>query len=740
MKLIMTAALAALMLIPVGALGQEDAGVGKEDRDRPEKHDAVKEEALPEVVVTGSRTERTEMSTPRSIDRIGADEIRHFQAQSLPQIIEETAGVTVQATNRGAGAPIIRGLIGPDNLILIDGIRFNNSTYRTGPNQYLSLVDPWSAGRVEVLRGPGSVLYGSDAMGGVVNVITGSVAPEDQWRLGGLTAYRFQSADVSHSGALEGRVGSPYAGLLVGGSGSMFSTLRAGGGEDQLASDYDSYFMRTKLTVPLSKRWDFRLAYFGGRIADAGRTDRLGQGRLTYSDNSDNLGYVRATYKSPGLLSSLEVNLSLHRTGETVDSIRCGTNDAGILEDLRGCVAEDPDLVSKRQWNRDTVVTPGAFIVAELRPPLLDSKVVAGVEAYYDVVSSEMEEASGDSWEWKAKDRGNYSDGSTYLMLGAFSYVDFRIATLSPFEIRAHGGARVSHSGASAPDVPALGDLSYEDTGVVGAAGLAATVTDTLNLYFDFSQGFRSPNLQETTVLGDTGSNFELPNDGLDPTSANTFEVGTKVHAGPLRVALSGFYMKIDDAFAREEVPETEWASHGITAEDVKGLPVVRRVNALSSNYYGVDGEARAGFLNGFFARAAAAALRGETTNQDGSEEPALRVPPPTGLLGLGFTDKSGRFYVEGFLRGALQQDRLNAGDKKDLRICQDPTHPGVLLESCEGTPGWLTVNLRGFAEVVDGIRMEALLANITDENYRAHGSGFDAPGFNASFTLSGEF
>ncbi len=95
-----------------------------------------------------------------------------MQSRSTPEMLTGTPGIWMQKTNHGGGSPFIRGLTGNQVLTLVDGIRLNNATYRYGPNQYLSTIDPWSLFSAETLRSTGSVLYGSDAMGGVVYLQT----------------------------------------------------------------------------------------------------------------------------------------------------------------------------------------------------------------------------------------------------------------------------------------------------------------------------------------------------------------------------------------------------------------------------------------------------------------------------------------------------------------------------------------------------------------------------------------
>ena len=96
--------------------------------------------------------------------------------RSVPEMLFGAPGIFLQKTNQGGGSPFLRGLTGQQTLLLVDGIRINNATFRSGPNQYLNTLDPFWISRVEILESSGSVEYGSDAIGGVVQVFT--KAPE----------------------------------------------------------------------------------------------------------------------------------------------------------------------------------------------------------------------------------------------------------------------------------------------------------------------------------------------------------------------------------------------------------------------------------------------------------------------------------------------------------------------------------------------------------------------------------
>ena len=97
--------------------------------------------------------------------------------------------------------------------------------------------------------------------------------------------------------------------------------------------------------------------------------------------------------------------------------------------------------------------------------------------------------------------------------------------------------------------------------------------------------------------------------------------------------------------------------------------------------------------------------------------------------------------YVDGFVRWSAPQSRLSSGDRKDLRICTDPAHPGSTLgDACEGTPGWATLNLRAGITPLKGLRVDVGLLNILDTNYRIHGSGYDSPGINGKISVRYDF
>lgn len=182
------------------------------------------------VVVTARRDESSSFDAARSTATVSDAWLTERLPRSTPEALMEAAGVWVQKTNHGGGSPFIRGLVGNQVLVLIDGIRLNNSTFRLGPNQYLATIDPAQVSAIEVMRGSGSVLYGSDALGGVVNILTRrpQFSSEGASWLGAFTP-KYVGERMEQSGRLDVEGRSARAAVVGGISFRRFGDLVAGG-------------------------------------------------------------------------------------------------------------------------------------------------------------------------------------------------------------------------------------------------------------------------------------------------------------------------------------------------------------------------------------------------------------------------------------------------------------------------------------------------------------------------------
>jgi outer membrane receptor protein involved in Fe transport len=701
--------------------------------------DDVEEDHSPgyESVVTGSRNDELLWESSRTISVVGEDALIERSGSTLGDALDGEPGVHTQTTSRGAGAPIMRGQIGPGNLIVFDGIRFNNGTFRTGPNQYLNLFEPTALERIEVMRGPGGVIYGGDAIGGVLHLIPR--LPAYGRGLAGRARLQFQTVDTAFTIAPELSWGDSELATAIGGSLNLNGEQHVGGGEAVPASRYEQFGGHATASYLLDIANELRLSYFGTRIQNAGRVDRLPASNFRAFDNDNHLAYLRLDHLGEGLLDQVIGTLSVNAISEQLTRHDCirgdefgliGADNEPILTtvDPTGCVSGIGSATEGIRVNNDNTLTLGSSFSMAGPLPVEGLSLVWGLDAYHTLVSSEASDEDGPR-------RGNFSDGSTYSTAGLFIETAYETSLSESVVLRPQIGARVSHVAAFAPEVPDIGDLDYGFTGLTANARVALLLGETVTLYSGWNQGFRAPNLQETTQLGDTGATFEVPNAELGPERADEVEAGMRLEVGPVAADYVGFMTSIADLITRRDA-----LFEG--RSEIGGVPVRERFNADEGSYMGLEASLSVDIASEWSTRGHLAFTEGEVTSE-GISKPARRVPPFRWFAAVRY-EPSGNLYVEANLQGAAAQTDLANGDLADIRICSSETYPGVVLgsigEECPGTPAWTTLGVRAGVAIEDTATIRLALSNLLDANYRLHGSGTPAPGFNAALSADLRF
>ncbi|MDA8260403.1 MAG: TonB-dependent receptor plug domain-containing protein, partial [Betaproteobacteria bacterium] len=267
---------------------------------------------IPEMVVTAARVEREVFDTPQAVTVLDDLAVQQSNAGTTPDILSGAEGVLIQKTNPGGGSPFIRGLTGKQVLIMVDGVRVNNAYYRFGPHQYLNTLDPNLIERIEVVRGPTSVLYGSDALGGVINVITRKRTDFSSARgAEGLAVLHGASADGSLAGRLQVEGNFNQLGYLGGISGKRFNSLEGGGDVgEQKPTAYDELDGDLKLNYRLIGGGELILAHQISRQFDVPKTSEATLGdklKFNYEPQLRSLSYLeyRGRHDEAALVSDV---------------------------------------------------------------------------------------------------------------------------------------------------------------------------------------------------------------------------------------------------------------------------------------------------------------------------------------------------------------------------------------------------------------------------------------------------
>ncbi|MBN2725173.1 MAG: TonB-dependent receptor [Deltaproteobacteria bacterium] len=692
----------------------------KSDTSKPEKKKSglkiLTDKNDEEIVVTARRIPETPFESNRNISLLKKSDISKLSPRSTPEALLDLPGIFLQKTNHGGGAPIIRGMIGPRILLMYDGVRLNNSVYRTGPLQYLNALDQTSLHKIEVLSGAGSVLYGSDAMGGVIHSIP--IGFEKLKNKTGISFHsslssRFQSADNGRivNGSLVS--GNSTNGFLGAFSLRYFDNLRAGGtiGEQIYTSYHQGNSLVsgfTKLNYGIFRDISVRANYLYSAMLDAGRTDKLvTKNQVSWYDNTMHLAWSTIHVPLPSIASDLELVLSWQKFFERKDDHSLNLDNIEILKISR---------------NETRVSTLGMDLKYNLKLMENSLRIRSGILFYMDMVNADKYSVDYETTGvWESFPSGVYPDNSTYSHGGSFLLTEYDVYKTSTHKIEVNAGARFSFVRGHANAAATLPEINFSNEGLTFFSALSYIWNKKINISSVFSQGMRAPNLQEAVFIGDAGKSFEIPGENLTPEYSDNFEIILKGRFNYFTFELTAWHSRIHDIIGRK-------ASTYENMTEVDGKPVMSSYNGELGILYGAQGVMHINPRGILQFRTHMSWTWGEQTDDNSVTTPMTRIPPFFLHAGIifkipVFSGISG--FMEGYFRYAAKQSRLSPEDENDVRIPEG------------GTPSWYTFNLRTYFTVNNpGSFMEKLnfginFENILDEEYKYHGSGVYSPGRN---------
>lgn len=780
-----------------------------------------------EVTVTPARGEQERtFEVPEPVSVTTREEIDARPHQILSQVLRGEPGILVQQTTTAQGSPFIRGFSAQRIVYLVDGIRYNVSTARAGATQYLGWINPGTVQRLEVVRGPSSVQYGSDALGGAVNVI--SERPPIGVRrneIAGHAGVMFGSADRSGLGEASLIVQTPLLSMRGGGSARKVDDLRPGDGIDSHSSL--TRFLGLPSDVLYTRMPDTGYSQGGGYVAatlplgvgggsgtgasgtgrtsslsglymheqqyDVSRYDRVIGGDGLYRSAFDpqrlDFGYLRYDRAQTGPFNAVQGTFSINR------------QEDDRLEQTLPTALRDTENASVTAFGYQGQATT---LVARTHA------LTFGGEIYDEYIDASRVQFLDNPSRTNTL-RPEIPDGTRYTSTSVFVQ-DSTEVLAGRASLR--GGLRYGNFSFRTKAQPAFNVKDEEVTSdaVTFNAGAVVALHQNLNATVSVNRGFRAANAFDLGALGLTGGGYELSpttaiamgalagtSDGADavssgqavealkPESMYAYEAGLKFRGSKLSASLSVFDLELHDQILRRtlilpislnqvpaDVLAEAFSGVNVTGQDAAGRvfvdvapnPVITRVNIDRARVRGVEMDAHARVTTGWIAGAYFSTSNGRELPSDAFMR---RMPPPMGGFTLKWEPEQRSWWIEGVGTFARTQTRLAGGDLSDARIGARRTRAqitsffngtaavlglvqnGVLVETGETlpqvltrlvgtaansqlfkeTPGFFVLGLRGGTRIGTNMDVSVLADNLTDKNYRWHGSGVDAPGFN---------
>jgi hemoglobin/transferrin/lactoferrin receptor protein len=669
----------------------------------------------PVYVETPGATEST-FESPYSAEQIDEQDLIERSARNVPEALQYVPGVLVQKTAHGQGSPFIRGFTGYHTLLLVDGIRVNNAAFRSGPNQYFSTIDAQGLSSIDLVKSQGSVLYGSDAVGGTLQAVTRRPLYAESGQLTSGRSYtRLASAEDSIIQRNEVSVSEAGSyGLIIGATYKDFGDINAADLGRLPHTGYGEWDVDAKLELFFNP--DTRLTFFHQEIHqdDAWRTHStlfsvpfegtaVGSDYARILDQDRLLTYLQLDGKADSsLFDHYTVSVSHQRQGEQQYRSRSGgrTDWQGFDLDSYGVSA---------QFDLETEVTDLSY----------------GFSYYLDQAESFRDDFTNGILT-KRSIQGPIGDDATYHLGGIFVNTSTPVGARLTLDL----GARYTHAAASIGEVESstgavtsLGD-QWDDLSGSGRISYQLDDADHFRAFAGISQAFRSPNFSDLSRYDANRSNeIETPAPGLSPEHFLTYEIGLKASHERFTGSLTYYYTAIDDLIQRTP-----------TGRIIGGLNEVSKQNIGEGHVQGVE-------LSGAFEVIDDVTLFGGFAYQDSlvstyatsapilTDEPLSRLLPLNGFGGVRFDLYDGRGWAEALVQGFAAADRLSSSDLNDVQRIP----PG-------GTAGYTLVTLRGGYHISENFLITAGVENLLDEAYRAHGSGQNEPGANFIFGAEVKF
>jgi len=661
-------------------------------------------------------------NVPQPVNIIDSDKITERATRTLSQIGREEAGLNVQQTSPTIGAVVVRGLTGKNVVNYVDGVRYTTSAQRGGINTFFNLNEPSSLQAVEVLRGPNGAQYGSDSLGGTVNLLTrNAVFGTDNAEFHGELLPFFNSADVSFGSSAFFSYGTSKLGGSLNLNARRINTLRPANGIDSHAAVTrflglpssvingsrlpDTAFTQYggAFRLNYAPRQDQQISFYYQRSQQDGgkRYDQLlgGDGNLIADLRNLMLdfGYLRYVKQNFGIFDSASFTASYNSQREERVNQGGQGNPAGDIT---------------HQYERTSVTGFSGFLDKQL--PFNNSFLLGG-DFYHEKINSPaftFNPATNISFLSRPRipDEARF-DSSGIFVQDAWQAIPDRLRITGALR---YGSAYYCVNAADSP-VFALATTRVQDdrqrfSDFSGRVGSVVRVADGLRLAFNYSRGFRYPNVTDLGTLGLTGDGFEVDYSsaislgGTIGTTAgasavstglpvarqrseysNNFDAGVRYTNKRFDTEFTAFRLDINDAITKQALilPQTAngqflgdqqirviapVGGSGVVIVPISTSPVLVRSNFTSAKLYGVEAEVEARITKEYkfqgnytYIRAADKAT-GLPPNIEGG------TPPPTGFLSLKYTPFGKRFWIEGYTILAAKQDRLSSLDLSDRR------------------------------------------------------------------------
>ncbi len=694
---------------------------------------------IDEVIISASKWEQNPELIPNSVVSINSKSIDFNNPPTTADMLDQSGQVFMQKSQLGGGSPMIRGFAANKLLIVVDGVRMNNAIYRSGNLQNVIGIDVNAINEAEVLFGPGSVMYGSDALGGVMDFHTKAPELNGEGQLGfrGNAFLRYATAAREKTAHVDFSVGGKKFGSFTSFSITDFDDLITG---NKRTSEHPDYGKRTEFVERIDDKdsivnnrnknlqkfsgyqqfnilqkfrfrpndyLDLDYGFYFTNTSDIPRYDRL-----TLYDQ-DSLPENTVWNYGPQKWIMNRLGARIYKSNKAYSEARIILSHQYVNESRIDRKYRDPFLRTRSE--KVNVVNFNADFDKTINDR---HQLFYGLDFSFNKVVSEAEKENIDTGEISTTSTRYPDGGSNYGFLAAYINYLWIInrkhnlnAGLRYTNTRLH--AKINEEGDPGFEYD---DFKNQNSAVNGSLGWVYRINGKSKIDLIVSSGFRAPNIDDMGKLFDSEPGYVIvPNKDLKPEYIYNVEMGITQKAGSnLEFHIAGFYTWMVDAMVRRDFSFNGMDSIFYDGEIRKTQALV---NTGRADIYGLTFSFRGDIISnlGIFSSL------NYTNGRDVIEDVPLRHTAP--LFG-----QSSIYYK---LKNLFLEFNFSYSGKKSYEDLAPSEQNKIYLYTPDGALSWFALNLMSSYELKNRFIFNFGIENILNKHYRTYSSGISAPGRN---------
>jgi hemoglobin/transferrin/lactoferrin receptor protein len=706
--------------------------------------------ALDQVVVSATRWSQSSRELPYAISSLQARDVALQNPQTTADLLGSSGEVFIQKSQQGGGSPMIRGFATNRLLISVDGVRMNNAIFRSGNLQQVISLDPFAVERTELYFGPGSVIYGSDAIGGVMSFRTLSpeLSSSEEVLIKGNALVRGSSANNERSAHFDVNVGWQRWAIRTSVSHFSFGDLRMGreGPEEyrrnwfvqridfvdqvvanddplvQRSTGYDQVNLMQKIRFKPSTAWDFEYAFHYSETSDYDRYDRLIRTR-------DGSPRVAQWHYGPQvwMMNKLEANYAKRTAFFDKATLRLAQQD--FEESRNDRDFNDPILTNREEKVR--ALSANLDFIKRLNDR---HKLFYGLEAVNNQVISEgnlLDISTG-----LEQDGADRYPQATWQSLAAYLNHEWEVSErfTSQLGLRYNQFVIDADFSNNLDFYPLPFSWAELNKGALtGSAGFVFRPNESWKWRLNLGTAFRAPNIDDIGKVFDSGDRVVVvPNADLNAEYAYNAELGVAHLVGDfMKLDFSAYLTYLDQAMVRRPFRLNGQDSLVYDGE----LSQVQAIqNAAQAYVGGIQAGLEIDLPRGFTASSRFNWQRGREEDNAGNIGPSRHAAPWFGISRISYRNKGLQLQFYAQYSGEVSFEDLNFEERDK---------PFIYATDSQGrpySPAWYTLNFKASYQISEQWMISAGLENLNDQGYRPYSSGLVAPGRNFIMSIRNQF